>query len=217
MQTVLLIFIVLFALAIGFFLGLFLISLDTPLTRSLTKKEEPSPGIVDQDPPDQLSPEIRKPSPDSQLILQIWREEGKSPVFDLDGNYLEKDQLPRDILNVITIQEEKPSEPESVQPPPAIEDLPPPVEDFPEVEDENEEEIEEVKMLSVVDEVNDILQKKLIGSPLAGKGIHLMENHNNEIRFWVGLNSYDDVEEIPDPEVRRIIDESVKEWERNRG
>lgn len=213
MQTVLLIFIVLFALAIGFFLSLFLLSLDTPLTRSLTKKEDPSPGKVDQDPPDQSSPEVRKPSPDSQLILQVWREEGKSPVFDLDGKYLEKDQLPRDILNLITIQEDESPEP---APPPTAEVLPPLVNVIPEIEDEDEEEIDEGKMLSVVDEVNNILQKRLIGSPLAGKGIHMMENHNKEIRFWVGLDSYDDIEEIPDLEVRQIIDESVKEWERNR-
>jgi hypothetical protein len=43
-----------------------------------------------------------------------------------------------------------------------------------------------------------------------------MENHNKEIRFWVGLDSYDDVEDIPDPEVRQIIDAAVKEWERSR-
>ena len=216
MQTVLLIFIVLFALAIGFFLGLFLLSLDTPLTRTLTKKEEPSPDQVDQDPAGQSLPGVRKPSPDSQLILQVWREEGKSPVFDLDGKYLDKDQLPSDILNLITVQEDQSPEPESPQPPPTAEVLPPPVDVIPEIEDEDEDEIDEGKMLSVVDEVNDILQKKLVGSPMAGKGIHMMENHNKEIRFWVGLDSYDDVEEIPDSEVRQIIDESVKEWERNR-
>jgi len=207
-----LIFIVLFALAIGFFLGLFLLSLDTPLSRSLTKKEEPSPDLVDHDPASQSLPEVRKPSPDSRLILQVWREEDKSPVFDLDGKYLEKDQLPKDILNLITVQEKESSEPEPPRLPPAAEVLPPPVNVIPEIEDEDEED----KMLSVVDEVNNILQKKLVGSPMAGKGIHMMENHNKEIRFWVGLNSYDDVEEIPDPEVRQIIDESVKEWERNR-
>jgi len=216
MPTVLLIFIVLFALAIGFFLGLFLLSLDTPLTRSLTKKEDPSPDMVDQDAPDQGTPVIHKPSPESKLILQVWREEGKSPVYDLDGKYLEKDQLPQDILNVLTIQETQPTAPVTPIPIPTPElDPPTLVEEIPEIEDE-EEEIEELKMLSVVEEVNDILQKKLVGSPLAGKGIHMMENHKNEIRFWLGLNSYDDVEEIPDPEVRSIIDESVKEWEKNR-
>ncbi|NQS92262.1 MAG: hypothetical protein HQ574_07610, partial [Chloroflexi bacterium] len=137
----------------------------------------------------------------------------KPPVYDIDGKYLEKEKLPRDILNVITISEEKPLQSESVIEPVIKEKLGV-------IEPEPEEgEIEpepEIKMLSVVDEVNEILQRKLHGSPLAGKGIHLMENHNKEIRFWVGLNSYNDVEEIPDSEVRQIIDESVREWEENR-
>jgi hypothetical protein len=229
MQTALLIFIVLFALAIGFFLGLFLLSLNTPLTKSLTKKAEE----VDQESDeasDQPDKEIIKPSPESHLILQIWQEEGQPPVYEQDGTFFAKEDLPEELLNVITIHEPVPEEPESTQPPivedepaepvadvtPApVEEVPPaPVSDIPELDDAEEDE--EAKMLSVVDEVNNILQRKLIGSPLAGKGIHLMENHNNEIRFWVGLNSYNDVEDIPDPEVRKIIDESVKEWERNR-
>jgi hypothetical protein len=216
MPTALLIFIIIFSLAIGFFLGLFLLSLNTPLTKSLTKNDEGSPGLTDQDSSDQAMPTYRKPSPDSVLILQVWKEEGKSPIYDMEGKYLKKDQLPKEILNVITIQEDKPSQPEPPQPPSSAAP-PPPVVDFTKIDDDDDDEdVEEVKMLSVVEEVNDILQKKLIGSPMAGKGIHMMENHNNEIRFWVGLNSFDDVEEIPDPEVRRIIDESVKEWEKNR-
>lgn len=214
MQTALLIFIVLFALAIGFFLGIFIISLDTPLSKSLIKKENKT--AEDDLPPessDTVPPDMGKPSPDSRLILQIWKEEGKPPVYEQDGSFYEKEQLPRDLLNVITITEEIPEQ--QVTPPSPVLDSKPASVDLPEVEVEIEDE-EEVKMLSVVDEVNDILQKKLIGSPLAGKGIHLMENHNNEIRFWVGLNSYNDVEDIPDQEVRTIIDESVKEWEQNR-
>jgi hypothetical protein len=69
----------------------------------------------------------------------------------------------------------------------------------------------------VVDEVNKILQHKLHGSPLAGKGILMMENHDKEIRFWVGLKSYSDVSEIPDSEIQRIINEAVREWEQSRG
>ena len=217
MQTVLLIFIAIFSLAIGFFLGMFLLSLDTPLTKGLLKKDsasdEESPptgeeGITPEKPP-QVA-QVRKPSPHSRLLLQVWKEEGKPPVYDLDGKYLSKDQLPKEVLNVITVHQESPEVPEPVyQPPPAEEAIP----EVPPVEEEGEAE---VKMLSVIDEVNDLLQKKLAGSPLAGKGIHLMENHNREIRFWVGLNSYNDVEEIPDPEVRQIIDAAVKEWEKNR-
>ena len=214
MQSILLIFIVIFALAIGFFLGMFLLSLDTPLTKRLTKKDQ-SQGI-DQSPVGEDSPEspekvekIRKPSPNSRLILQVWKEEGKPPVFDLDGTYIDKEDLPREILNVISMPDEEPVGPE-IQTPPIKEAVPSTVS-----AEEATTEVE-VKILSVIDEVNDILQKKLAGSPLAGKGIHLMENHNNEIRFWVGLNSYDDVDEIPESEIRQIIDAAVKEWEKNR-
>ena len=213
METIFLIFIVIFALLIGFFLGLFILSLNTPLAKRLSKKEtpeEPDLPAAEKAAPKHSAPveKIKKPSPNSRLILQVWKEEGVPPVYDLAGTYLEKEELPREILNIITIQEEAPLEP-NLQPPPATEEA------LPIFEDKDEAD-SGIKTLSVIDEVNDILQKKLTGSPLAGKGIHLMENHNKEIRFWVGLNSYDDVDEIPDPEVRQIIDAAVKVWEKNR-
>jgi len=219
MQIALLVFIVVFALAIGFFLGLFLLSLNSPLLNKLFQKDETTPeenlSVPAKAADDGTAvpvAQIKKPSPNSQLVLQVWKEEGKPPVYDLNGTYIEKEKLPRDVLNLITVQEEAQTTPDpqtTVRSP--IEDDPIP----PELNIEEEGE-PEIKMLSVIDEVNEILQKKLHGSPLAGKGIHLMENHNKEIRFWVGLNSYNDVEEIPDLEVRQIIDESVREWEKSR-
>ena len=213
MQTALLVFIVVFALAIGFFLGLFLLSMNSPLLNKLFQKDEAESeeilaGTIES------APQIKKPSPNSRLLMQVWKEEGKPPVYDINGTYVDKDKLPQEVLNIITVQQEASSTPEPqtpIQPQSPVEDALVPL-DL-EAEEEGEPE---VKMLSVVDEVNDILQKKLHGSPLAGKGIHLMENHNKEIRFWVGLNSYNDVEEIPDPDVRIIIDESVREWEKSR-
>ena len=213
MQTALLVFIVIFALAIGFFLGLFLLSMNSPLLNKLfqkdeTESEEMLAGTIES------APQIKKPSPNSRLLVQVWKEEGKPPVYDLNGTYVDKDKLPQEVLNIITVQQEASPTPEpqtSIQSQSPVEDALVP----PEIEAEEEGE-PEVKMLSVVEEVNNILQKKLHGSPLAGKGIHLMENHNKEIRFWVGLNSYNDVEEIPDPDVRIIIDESVREWEKSR-
>ena len=214
METIFLIFIVIFSLSIGFFLGMFLLSLNTPLANKLSKREtpeEPDLPAAEMAAPEHSTPveEIKKPSPNSCLILKVWKEEGSPPVYDLDGTYLEKEELPREILNVITIHEETRPKP-TPQPSATAKEAHLILED----EDESDSK---TKMLSVIDEVNDILQKKLTGSPLAGKGIHLMENHNKEIRFWVGLSSYDDVDEIPDPEIRQIIDAAVKEWERNRG
>ncbi len=214
METIFLIFIVIFSLSIGFFLGMFLLSLNTPLAKKLSKREtpeEPDLSAAEMAAPEHSTPveKIKKPSPNSRLILKVWKEEGSPPVYDLDGIYLEKEELPREILNVITIHEETLPKP-TLQPSAAAEEA------HLILEDEDEAD-SETKMLSVIDEVNDILQKKLAGSPLAGKGIHLMENHNKEIRFWVGLSSYDDVDEIPDPEIRQIIDAAVKEWKRSKG
>jgi len=219
MQMALLVFIVVFALAIGFFLGLFLLSINSPLLNKLFQKDETESDDILTEPGEKTlagsipsAPQVKKPSPNSQLVMQVWKEDGKPPIYDLNGTYVEKDKLPQEILNIISVQQEVPSKPEPEAPvqPPTEDDLVPP-----ELEAEEDGE-PEVKMLSVIDEVNDILQKKLHGSHLAGKGIHLMENHNKEIRFWVGLNSYNDVEEIPDHEVQQIINESVREWERSR-
>ena len=143
-------------------------------------------------------------------MLKVWREEGQAPVYEFGGKYLEKEALPNDLLNVITISEETPEDIKPAPKPVAMDSIPEPT-----LKPDNEEETE-IKMLSVVDEVNDILQRKLHGSAMAGKGIHLMENHNKEIRFWVGLESYNDVSDIPDPEIQALINTAVKEWERNR-
>lgn len=220
MQTALLAFIVVFALAIGFFLGLFLLSLDVPFLKKLFQKEgdddlSPDFPAAGSGASPQATLDVKRPSPDSQLLLKVWKAEGKSPVYEFKGVYVDKEKLPLELLNIITVQEVKPPQPEP-QPIPRPE-VPQAVKTANSPPEPEEEEEVEIKMLSVVDEVNEILQKKLHGSPLAGKGIHLMENYNKEIRFWVGLESFDDVAEIPDSEIRRMINEAVKEWEQSQG
>lgn len=217
MQTALLIFIVVFALAIGFFLGLFLISLDAPFLKKLFPKEEPDQSASQADgepaaPAGKGLPEVKKPSPDSKLVLKVWKEEGKAPVYEASGAYLAKEALPKEILNMITIHEQLPKE-SAAAPAPVLEESIPKAAQEKEADDDDDGEI---TMLSVVEEVNELLQRKLHGTPMAGKGIHLMENHNKEIRFWVGLESYNDVAEIPDPEIRKLIDDAVREWEQDR-
>ncbi len=213
LQTALVIFIAIFALAIGFFLGLFLISLEAPFLKKLFQKDGSEKAIEDAESEpaaagEAAPPVVKKPTPDSQIVLKVWKEEGKAPVYEVDGKYVEKETLPKEILNIITIHQDPQGAP---APPPPVKE--PIVEAVLEIDDDEDDEI---KMLSVVDEVNKILQRKLHGSPMAGKGIHLMENHNKEIRFWVGLESYNDVSEIPDPDIRKLIDDAVREWEEDR-
>lgn len=210
MQAALLLFIVVISLAIGFFLGLLLISGDNPLAKKISKshsQEEPEPGSP---PPDLTEPHPeslnwKKPTEGSRAILTVWQEEGEPPMYEWNGAYYHKEALPNQISHILTVQQ-------TAQPIlpgrggfPSQKDLVPiPAEGPPE---------EGGEFLSVISEIDRILQTKLEHSPLAERGIHLMENHQQEIRIWVGLDSYDSINDIPDGDVRELINAAVKEWE----
>ena len=93
MQTVLIIFIAVFSLAIGFFLGLFLISVDAPFLKKLFQKdttdEADETADTDKSEPaviiEEKAPSVIKPSQYSEQVLIVWREEGKAPVYEVDG------------------------------------------------------------------------------------------------------------------------------------
>ncbi len=70
---------------------------------------------------------------------------------------------------------------------------------------------------SMVAQIDEILQEKLNTSPLAGQGIRLIEHPTQGLVVMVGLNRYEGVDEVPDPEIRSLIRESVAEWEQRSG
>ncbi len=63
----------------------------------------------------------------------------------------------------------------------------------------------------MIDAINEILKRKAAGG--ASKyAIRLYEGSNGILRVFIGAESYD-FEQVPDPEVRKLIQESVAEWE----
>ena len=70
-----------------------------------------------------------------------------------------------------------------------------------------------VAQKSIPAQIDEILQEKLIDSPLAGRGIRLMELPSKGLVVMVGLQQYPGVDEVPDPEIRAIIRQSVADWE----
>jgi hypothetical protein len=66
---------------------------------------------------------------------------------------------------------------------------------------------------SIAAQIDEILQEKLVDSPLAGRGIRLMELPSKGLVVMVGLDQYSGVDDVPDPEIRSIIRQSVAEWE----
>lgn len=69
------------------------------------------------------------------------------------------------------------------------------------------------KAKSIAAQIDEILQNRLEGTPLAQKGIRLMELPGKGMVVMVGLEQFSGVSEVPDPEVQAIIREAVGEWE----
>jgi hypothetical protein len=67
---------------------------------------------------------------------------------------------------------------------------------------------------SIAAQVDEILQEKLENSPLQDRAIRLMELPGKGMVVLVGLNQYDGVGSVPDPEIRDLLRECVAEWEK---
>ena len=66
---------------------------------------------------------------------------------------------------------------------------------------------------SIVGQIDEILQARLINSPLADKSICLTESPSGGVIVWVGSKNYESVDEIPDPKAVAAIRAAIAEWE----
>lgn len=233
METIILLVVVLFALVGGFFLGIFFVSLDTPLTKNLisssadsdntfsestapsqgpASEETPPPQVEPEKVPEGTSPRADDPeadqAPAGKRILEVWLDDGNSLEFISLGKTYTRDNLPQPLMEMLRLDEPGPG-----VSPPLVTDLDQEATPQRPQGRGTKPEKKEIKMLSVIEEIDNILQEKLESSPLNERGIQLLENQQKEIRIWVGLQSYDAVDDVPDPEIRALILESVEEWE----
>ncbi len=65
---------------------------------------------------------------------------------------------------------------------------------------------------SMVEQINNILQQKLVESEGSLKGVRLVESPEGTVRVLIGVQSYS-IDQVPDPEVRQLIREAVAAWE----
>ncbi|MBM3150978.1 MAG: hypothetical protein FJZ96_02030 [Chloroflexi bacterium] len=69
---------------------------------------------------------------------------------------------------------------------------------------------------SMIDQINAILQTRLAGTPLAGRGIRVQESLEGIVHVYVGLKRYEGIEAVPEQEVKAAIRQAVAEWEKGR-
>jgi len=73
------------------------------------------------------------------------------------------------------------------------------------------------RQMSIVEQVDEILQDLLLSSPLAEKNIRLTEMANKGVIVWVGNEKFEGINVVPDEEVKKIIRQAVKKWEDTAG
>ncbi|HEY69138.1 MAG TPA: hypothetical protein G4O08_00990 [Anaerolineae bacterium] len=82
-------------------------------------------------------------------------------------------------------------------------------EDQPKPSDETPKPASQAK--SMIEEINEILERKSDAGE-APLGLRLLEGVDGTLRIFIGVTSYS-IEDLPDPQVRRVIKEAVAEWE----
>ena len=109
--------------------------------------------------------------------------------------------------------------PKEVSPPtPLPTTLPPtPTEPAPNPELVIDTRLEEIttSKLTMVEQIDRILQKKLDSSPLKAQGIHLRTALSGGLLIKIGLREYEWIDDIPEQPIQEVIRASIAEWEKN--
>jgi hypothetical protein len=67
---------------------------------------------------------------------------------------------------------------------------------------------------SIAEQIDEVLQGKLAGTPLLQRGIRMRPGPRGEAIFDLDGHSYPAVDEVPDADVRAVIRAAIAEWER---
>ena len=167
-----------------------------------------------------------------KTLLRLWLDSTERPALDLDGQHVGATRISEShrkrlvsLLNVMRpwIEGKASVAPvpasETVIPAPAMK-VPPPAPKsifsafpvpslLPAKKDEPP-----AAPLSIVSQIDEILQARLASSPLADRGIKLQESPDGGVIVMVGSQKFAGVGEVTDPEVQSVIRAATAEWEK---
>jgi hypothetical protein len=70
------------------------------------------------------------------------------------------------------------------------------------------------KDLSIVAQINSVLQERLLNTTLAKRGIRLSESPEGGVEVYVGVQKFEAVDDVTDPEVKAVIRAAITAWEK---
>jgi len=70
-----------------------------------------------------------------------------------------------------------------------------------------------IKSLSIVNQIDTVLQARLVDTPLAKRGIRLQESLQGGVEVYVGLEKFSTVDDVSDETIKTAIRAAIAEWE----
>jgi len=164
------------------------------------------------------------PAPEGSIeVLRVWRSTDGQLGLGMDGqalsgpNGLQGEQRRRLIKLVIDLRPwleapaEAPAAPAQVAPAAPVQAAPAAPKP---AKKPAEEKAAPVVIKSIIEQIDDVLQAKLAGSALEKREIHLAEGTVGTVVVKVGLNKYEGIDAVPDPEIQALIRQAVGDWEK---
>ena len=71
-----------------------------------------------------------------------------------------------------------------------------------------------ITSLSIVQQIDTVLQEHLATSHLAGRGVRLQESIQGGVEVYVGSQKFETVDDVPDAEIKTAIRSAIAEWEK---
>ena len=177
-----------------------------------------------------LASQAPQPAQDNPGLLRLKNENGRI-VLELDGEPVERALSPerkKRLIELITIfrpwlDAGQPSPSQSVSkpmPPPQTQQAMAPVSEpiarplqSATLLPKKPEPEKNLASLSIVQQIDTVLQARIIDTPLAKQGVRLQESLHGDVEVYVGLKKFHTVEDVPDEVVKSTIRAAIAEWE----